>query len=145
MKRQSFLKLIVAGGAIASIGGVTDEALAESSEITVTAKLVDIPSSFPPDDLYDYAYVMKYEVTGGPLDKSSILVAHFKPRQPRSKIKEPMKSSAAGKVRSFATGAVHKMKLTKDLKKIWKGPLVDEYAATDRKSVRYWCLVADPA
>ncbi len=44
--------------------------------LQVTAKLVEIPAKFPPDDLYDYAYVMRYEVTGGPLDKSSILVAH---------------------------------------------------------------------
>src|SRR4051794_22578863 len=29
--------------------------------ISVTAKLVEIPSKFPPDDLYDYAYVMRYE------------------------------------------------------------------------------------
>ena len=37
------------------------------------------------------------------------------------------------------------MKLTPDLKKIYKGPLVDDFAATDRKSVRYWCLEVDPA
>jgi hypothetical protein len=35
--------------------------------------------------------------------------------------------------------------LSPDLKAIWKGALVDEYSATDRKSVRYWCLQADPA
>src|SRR5580765_5570903 len=46
--------------------------------ITVTAKLVEIPSKPPPDELYDYAFVMRYEVIGGPLDKQSILVAHYK-------------------------------------------------------------------
>ena len=112
--------------------------------ITVTAKLVEIPSKLPPDDLYDYAYVMKYEVVGGPLDKQSILVAHYKPLQPRSKIKDKMKEHVGGKLRSFSQGDTHKLKLTSDLKKVWKGPLVDEYAATDRKSVRYWCLEADP-
>lgn len=111
----------------------------------VTAKLVEIPSKFPPDDLYDYAYVMRYEVQGGPLDRSSILVAHYKPRQPRAKIKDKMKAFVSGKVKSFAVGDVQKLELASDLKKIWKGPLIDEFAATDRKSVRYWCLVADPA
>ena len=111
---------------------------------TVTAKLVEIPSKLPPDELYDYAYVMRYEVVGGPLDKSSILVAHYKPLQPRAKIKDKMKEYVGGKLRSFSQGDVHKLKLTSDLKKIWKGPLVDEYAATDRKSVRYWCLEVDP-
>jgi len=88
---------------------------------------------------------MRYEVIGGPLDKSSILVAHYKPRQARAKIKDKMKEYVGGKLRSFTVGDVHKMRLSPDLKKIWKGPLVDEFAATDRKSVRYWCLEVDPA
>jgi hypothetical protein len=117
----------------------------DDTVVQVTAKLVEIPSKLPPDDLYDYAYVMRYEVIGGPLDKSSILVAHYKPRQPRAKIKDKMKDYVAGKLRSFTVGDVHKMKLSPDLKKIWKGPLVDEFAATDRKSLRYWCLEVDPA
>lgn len=115
-----------------------------AATINVTAKLVEIPSSLPPDDLYDYAYVMRYEVIGGPLDKATILVAHYKPLQPRSKIKDKMKEHVSGKLRSFVVGDVHKLKLASDLKKIWKGPLVDEFAATDRKSTRYWCLQADP-
>ena len=117
----------------------------EEGMVQVTAKLVEIPSKFPPDDLYDYAYVMRYEVVGGPLDKSSILVAHYKPRQARAKIKDKMKDYVGGKLRSFTVGDIHKMKLSPDLKKIWKGPIVDEFAATDRKSVRYWCLEVDPA
>jgi hypothetical protein len=112
--------------------------------VEVKAKLVEIPSKPPPDDLYDYAYVMKYEVVGGTLDKQTILVAHYKPLQPRSKIKDKMKASVGGKLRSFVPGETHKLKLSSDLKKIWKGPLIDEFSATDRKSVRYWCLEADP-
>jgi hypothetical protein len=126
--------------------GWSADSSADEAVQKVTAKLVEIPSKkFQPDDLYDYAYVMRYEVIGGPLDKSSILVAHYKPRQPRSKIKDKMKPFVSGKVKSFAVGDVHKLELASDLKKIWKGPLVDEFAATDRKSIRYWCLVADPA
>jgi hypothetical protein len=113
--------------------------------ITVTAKLVEIPSKPPPDDLYDYAFVMRYEVIGGPLDKQSILVAHYKPLLPRSKIKGKMKEFVGGKLRSFTQGDTHKLKLSPDLKKIWKGALIDDFSATDRKSTRYWCLEADPA
>jgi hypothetical protein len=118
---------------------------AGADPITVTAKLVEIPTKLPSDDLYDYAYVMRYEVQGGPMDKANILVAHYKPKQPRAKIKDKMKEHVGGKLRSFNQGDVHKMKLTADLKKIWKGALTDEFAATDRKSVRYWCLEVDPA
>jgi hypothetical protein len=113
--------------------------------LSVTAKLVEIPTAFPPDDLYDYAYVMRYQVIGGPLDKQSILVAHYKPRQPRKKIKDRMQAFVRGKVRGFGVGDVHKLTLTSDLKKIWTGALVDEFAATDHKSLRYWCLEVDPA
>jgi len=131
--------------AVIVIAAVPREARSDGDAIiTVTAKLVEIPSKLPPDDLYDYAYVMRYEVIGGPMDKTSILVAHYKPLQPRSKIKDKMKEFVGGKLRSFSAGDTHKLKLSSDLKKIWKGPLVDEYAATDRKSIRYWCLEADP-
>jgi hypothetical protein len=117
---------------------------AEPASTVVTAKLVEIPSQFPPDDLYDYAYVMRYQVTGGPMDKQSILVAHYKPRQPRSRIKDKMKPFVRGKVRTFSAGDVHKLTITTELKKVWTGALVDEFSATDRKSTRYWALEADP-
>jgi hypothetical protein len=119
-------------------------ALAADAPLVVTAKLVEIPSKFPPDDLYDYAYVMRYQVVGGANDGQSLLVAHYKPRQMRTKIKDKMKPYVAGKLRSFTAGDVHKLKLSSDLKKIWSGALVDEFAATDRKSPRYWALEVDP-
>ncbi len=138
----------LAGGFFASLIPFGATALAAdppAEAVTVTAKLAEIPSKFPPDDLYDYAYVMRYEVQGGPLDKQSIFVAHYKPRQARSKIKDKMKEHVKGKLRSFSQGDVHKLKLDPNLKKIWTGALVDEFAATDRKSVRYFALEADPA
>jgi len=136
------LLLVVSGLLVAPRSGHSESDAA--GVIAVSAKLVEIPSTPPPDDLYDYAYVMRYQVMGGPLDKSSILVAHYKPLQARSKIGDKMKAYVSGKLRSFVQGDVHKLKLSPDLKKIWKGPLVDEFSATDRKSVRYWCLAADP-
>jgi len=115
-----------------------------TAPITVTAKLVEIPGKFPDDELYDYAYVMRYQVIGGPMDKQTIFVAHYKPRQPRGAIKDKMKSVVSGKLRSFRVGDVHKLQLTSNIKSVWKGPLVDEFAATDHKSPRYFALVADP-
>jgi hypothetical protein len=143
MDRKKFVECC-----LISIAAVTFPALASAdapAPLNVTAKLVEVPSKFPPDDLYDYAYVMRYEVIGGPLDKQSILVAHYKPRQPRAKIKDKQKEHVGGSLKAFVVGDVHRMVLSTDLKKIWKGPLVDEFAATDRKSVRHWCLKVDPA
>jgi hypothetical protein len=138
--RQAFIGLLLVSTA------VVNTARADAAPVLeVTAKLVEIPSKMPPDDLYDYAYVMRYQVQGGALDKQSILVAHYKPLVPRSKIKDKMKEQVGGKLRSFNQGDVHKLRLRGDIKAIWKGALVDEYAATDRTSVRYWCLQVDPA
>ena len=78
------------------------------------------------------------------MDKQSILVAHYKPRQPRSAIKDKMKSVVSGKLRSFHQGDVHKLQLTGNLKSVWKGALVDEFSSTDHKSTRYFALVTDP-
>jgi hypothetical protein len=143
-KRERFSRKVFLATALLTSVSLLRFAHAEAAPIEVTAKLVEIPSKIPPDDLYDYAYVMRYQVQGGPLDKQLILVAHYKPLQPRSKIKDKMKDRVGGKLRSFTQGDVHKLKLAPDLKAIWKGALVDEYSATDRKSVRYWCLQADP-
>jgi hypothetical protein len=141
MKRRAFLGSFAATSFLAWAPALAADPLT----LEVTAKLVEIPTQFPPDDLYDYAYVMKYQVTGGPMDKQTLLVAHYKPRQPRNKIKDKMKPFVRGKVRSFTAGDVHRLKLTAELKKVWAGALIDEFAATDRKSVRYWALEADPS
>ncbi len=148
MTRRWFVRMCLISGAALASSAVSSPVRGDGADVPpvhVTAKLVEIPSKFPPDDLYDYAYVMRYEVIGGPLDKSSILVAHYKPRQPRSKIKDKMKPFVAGTLRSFNAGDVHRLVVSPDLKKIWKGPLIDDFAATDRKSVRNWCLQVDPA
>jgi hypothetical protein len=113
--------------------------------IEVTAELTEIPSKFPPDDLYDYAYVMKYKVSGGDLDGKEILVAHYKPRRARKKIKDKMKKHVGGKLKRFKVGDKHKMELDPDLQKIWQGAVIDDFFASDRKSTRYWCLKVDPA
>jgi hypothetical protein len=139
--RHAFLVALVAFTSSVSILAHAEPGPA----IELTAKLVEIPSKLPPDDLYDYAYVMRYQVQGGPLDKQFILVAHYKPLQPRSKIQDKMKGQVGGKLRRFNVGDSHKLRLLSDLKSVWKGALIDEYAATDRKSIRYWCLTADPA
>lgn len=136
------LLLSLAGTGVLSVRRL---AYAASAPLELSAKLVEIPSKLPPDDLYDYAYVMRYQAQGGPLDKQFLLIAHYKPLQPRSKIKDKMKSHVGGKLRSFNQGDVHRLTLSPDLKAIWKGALLDEYSATDHKSIRYWCLKVDPA
>jgi len=117
----------------------------KGSTIDLTAKLIDIPGKFPADDLYDYAYVMKYKVIGGKLDGQEILVVHYKPRRARNKIKDQMQKFVSGKLKRFKEGDRHSLTLDPELDKIWQGTVIDDFFATDRKSIRYWCLKADPA
>jgi hypothetical protein len=119
------------------------EAKEPAATVEVTARLVKIPGKFPPDELYDYAYVMQYQVQGGPLDQQNILVAHYKPRRPRAAIDDGMKKHVGGSLRRFDTGALHRMTLTAKVRDVWKGAVVDEFFAADRTSVRYFCLKAD--
>jgi hypothetical protein len=149
-RRFVHVSILIAAPVLATSGArqtarADGAAAAVAVSINVTAKLVEIPTKFPPDDLYDYAYVMRYQVVGGPMDKQFILVAHYKPREARAAIKDSMKKYVSGKVRSFHQGDVHKLTLAPNLKPIWPGALVDEFAATDHKSIRYFALVADPA
>ncbi|MBW2736695.1 MAG: hypothetical protein JRH20_30275, partial [Deltaproteobacteria bacterium] len=89
--------------------------------LEVRAKLVKIPSKFPPNDLYDYAYVMKYQVVGGKLDKQFLLVAHYKPREARNKITGKVKKYVSGTLKRFQEGDLHQLKLVPKKRKIWKG------------------------
>jgi hypothetical protein len=115
----------------------------EPQTIQVTAKLVEIPSKFPPDDLYDYAYVMKYQVTEGSLANQIIYVAHYKPRRARDQIEDKMKPYVGGTLKRFKVGDVHQMTLNPKLDAVWTGAVEDRYFNADRNSIRYWCLKVD--
>ncbi|HRI86991.1 MAG TPA: hypothetical protein PK869_01935, partial [Candidatus Hydrogenedentes bacterium] len=43
-----------------------DPKLTSLGTVEVTAKLIDVGGEFPPNDLYDYAHVMQYEVRARP-------------------------------------------------------------------------------
>jgi hypothetical protein len=129
----------------ASTSQAGEPAGAPSSTLEVTARLTKIPGKFPADDLYDYTYVMQYQVEGGAMDKQTILVAHYKPRRARNEIDDGMKKIVGGSLKRFEVGALHRLTLTAELRKVWKGAMVDEFFDTDRKSKRYLCLKADAA
>ena len=50
-----------------------------------------------------------------------------------------------GSLKRFEVRALHQLTLTVDMRKVWKGAVVDEFFDTDRKSKRYFCLKADAA
>jgi hypothetical protein len=129
----------------ASAAQAAEPAGQPTSTIEVTARLQKIPGKFPADELYDYVYIMQYQVEGGAMDKQTILVGHYKPRRARGEIDDNMKKVVGGTLKRFEVGALHKLTLTPQMRKVWKGAVVDEFFDTDRKSKRYFCLKADLA
>lgn len=136
--------LAVLVGLVLSLGSLSASAEPPKT-LKLKAKLVEVPKKFPPDDLYDYAYVMKYKGVDGVTKGKTLYVAHYKPRQRRNKFKGKMKKIVAGKLKRFRRDAVHQLELVELDKKIWKGAVIDDYFAKDRKGQRYWCLRVDPA
>jgi len=111
----------------------------------VTARLVEIPSAFPPNDLYNYGYVMRYKVLKvhrGKVDGDEILVTHYNPLKPRASVEDEFSKKVGGHVASFRSGDVHRMALESPVDDYFMGGIIDKYQ--DRKGVRYWAVWTNP-
>lgn len=114
-------------------------------ELAMTAQLMEIPGSFPANDLYNYAYVMKYKVlkvTKGSYPDADILIGHYNPRFARADIKDEQAPKVGGNVKSFQVGDIHYLVLS-PLDGLWTGSVEDDYFKDKRP--RYWALWADKA
>ena len=111
----------------------------------VTAQLVEIPGPFPPNDLYNYAYVFKYKVLKthrGSVPEGEILVAQYNPLKPREQVQDDVSGKVGGHVTSFRAGDIHRMALESPLDHFWMGGIVDKYFATG--GTRYWAVWTNP-
>ncbi|MBD3321974.1 MAG: hypothetical protein GF350_12830 [Chitinivibrionales bacterium] len=112
--------------------------------LVIKARVVEIPGTFPPNDLYNYVYIMKYRVTDvvkGSYDGKEILVGHYNPLIPRKQIKDKMDKYVDGDVEKFEEGAKHKLVLIKPIDKVWQEALEDEYF--DSEEDKYYALKAN--
>jgi hypothetical protein len=112
-------------------------------ELVMTARLMEIPGSFPANELYNYAYVMKYQVLQvkqGTYADAEILVGHYNPRMAREEIKDEQDAKVGGDVKSFQVGDTHYLVLSQ-LDGIFTGAVEDDYFKEKRP--RYWALWAD--
>ena len=111
--------------------------------LVLTAEVAEIPGTFPANDLYNYAYIMKYkvvEVHKGEYADPDILVGHYNPRMTRMEVKDDQDAKVGGNAKSFQVGDRHYLVLD-NLDGIWSGAIEDEYYKDRRK--RYWALWAD--
>ena len=66
-----------------------------AENLTIQGKLTEIPGKMPPNDLYNYVYILKYKVTKvleGKFVGKEILVGVYNPLTPR---KTPMHRNSA--------------------------------------------------
>jgi hypothetical protein len=148
MRRWALVLLLPAAcGKGGSAAGESPDApqLSKFGHFEITARLADIQGQFPPNKLYDYVYVMKYEVLRvhrGHLEGKEIFVGHYNPLKPRSKAEDKFSGKVGGNVERFQVGDVHRMALEAPLDQAMPMVgLIDKYIQT--KGVRYWAIWVD--
>ena len=118
--------------------------VASMGSIEVTARLEEIKDKFPPNDLYDYVFIMKYRVLRvhrGNVTGDTILVGHYNPLKPRRQAQDQFSGTVGGGVVSFRAGDVHRMALQAPLDKHYMGGIIDKYFG--EPGVRHWAIWTD--
>lgn len=116
----------------------------ENDTLVLTARLIEIPGTMPPNDLYDYVFIMKYRVlavTKGKCSEKEIYVGHYNPLIPRSQIKGKMDPLVNGNIEKFTAGSKHQLTLVSPIEKVWKDAVEDNYIEIEQP--RHFALVAD--
>jgi hypothetical protein len=111
--------------------------------LVVTARLVEIPGRFPPNDAYNYVYVMKYRVISvesGEYSEKDLYVGHYNPLIPRKLIKDDLDPFVDGTVESFSVGAKQRLVLVEPIDKFYDQK-EDEYYDTELP--KYFAVQAD--
>lgn len=137
------LILIVSGLLVSSCSpkapSAVDHEVTTLGTTEVTARLVEIPGPFPPNDLYNYAYVFRYrvlQVHRGKVEGNEILVAQYNPLKPRASVQDDGSGKVGGNLQSFRAGDVHRMALEAPVDQYWMGGIIDKYF--NQSGVRYW-------
>jgi hypothetical protein len=115
-----------------------------SDTLKIEARLIEIPGKFPPNDLYNYVYIMKYRIIKmlkGSYTKKDILVGHYNPLVPRDRVKDKMAPMVHGNIKRFEVNTKHMLTLIKPLDRVWNDAVEDNYTDSDLES--YFAIEAD--
>ena len=117
-----------------------DEEVVKRGSIEVTAQLVEILGEFPPNKLYDYAYVLKYKVLkvhrGQPAG-DTILVGQYNPLKPRAKAADKRVEGIGGNLARFKAGDIHRMALEPSIDDAYMGGILNEYAEKEKGPIAW--------
>lgn len=108
-----------------------DKQVTTVGSVEVTGRLVEIRGKFLPNDgLYNYAFVMKYEILEvhrGEVDAKEIVIAHYNPLKPRRKVADEFYPDIGGTLKKFRAGDFHRMALEVPIDDHYIGGIVDRY------------------
>lgn len=126
-----------------------DPQLSARGTVEVTARLVEVPEgAIFKRDLYDYAAILKYEVTAvhsGTLDKGAVIyVGHYNPWKPRAEAADRKVKDIGGTLREFRAGEAHRMALETPMDEHYLGGIVDKYFGK-HGGPAYWAVWTNPA
>ncbi|MCC6698002.1 MAG: hypothetical protein IT365_20440 [Candidatus Hydrogenedentes bacterium] len=127
------------GGAEKTDGA--DPKVTSLGSIEVTAKLVEILGEFPPNDLYDYAYVLKYEVMQTHRGEAPkvIYVGQYNPLKARAEAADARSGEIGGTVTAFRAGDVHRMALEVPIDDYCMVGIINKYAEQTQEPI-YWAV-----
>lgn len=126
-----------------------DPKIGSLGTVEVTARLAEIPAgAIFQRDLYDYATVLRYEVTAvhrGTLEKgATIFVGHYNPWKPRAEAADKRVKEIGGSLRQFRGGDEHRMALEVPMDDHYLGGVVDKYFGK-HEGPMYWAVWTNPA
>ena len=108
----------------------------------VTARLVEIRGDFPDLPNYDYAFVMRYEVTElhrGEFPSKTIHVGHYNPLKPRAEAADARVEQVGGNLGQFNPGDFQRMALEVPIDDFYMGGIVNRYFDEGVEPI-YWAV-----
>jgi hypothetical protein len=120
----------------------------ELGTIEITARLLEIPEgAIFKRDLYDYATVLKYEVTQvhrGELPDKLIYVAQYNPFKSRSDAADDRVQVIGGSLERFVAGEQQRLALDGTVDEQFMGGVVNKYFGQSDDPI-YWAIWTDHA
>jgi len=152
MNLRHFLTLVLTSIALTACDrkpAAPDPQLSSRGSVEVTARLVEVPEgAIFKRDLYDYAAILKYEVTAvhrGTVGKGAVIyVGHYNPWKPRAEAADKKVKDIGGTLREFRAGESHRMALETPMDEHYLGGIVDKYFG-NREGAAFWAVWTNPA
>lgn len=118
-----------------------DDKVTMMGSVEVTAKLIDITGEFPPNDLYDYAFVMKYEVLETHRGEAPqiLYVGQYNPLKSRAEAADARSGEIGGDVTEFRVGDVHRLALEVPIDEYCMAGIINKYAQQTQDPI-YWAV-----